>query len=122
MIIRDLAMLIFATVGVLLLLISAIGILRLRRVHEQMHAAGIASTVGVSAVLVAAGLHFDGQLWRMLLLATFFLFTAPVATTAIARAAYMHDAKESENLKYNALEKQGLTHSLLVEGRREVEE
>lgn len=78
-----------AAVGTLFMLISAIGVLRLPDVFARMHAAGKAATLGVSCLLLAAGI-FYGSSWlmRMIVLILLFFITAPIATTAMARAAY----------------------------------
>lgn len=85
--------LILASIGVIFMLISALGILRLPDVFTRMHAAGKAATLGVSCLLLAAGVYFgiedDGaELWRMAALIVLFFVTAPIATTTMARAAY----------------------------------
>jgi len=79
-----------ATVGVVFMLISALGILRLPDVFTRMHAAGKAATLGVSCLLLAAGIFFGdaSQFWRMVALIALFFVTAPIATTTMARAAY----------------------------------
>ncbi len=89
MTIYQIIILIIATIGVLFMLISAIGLLRLPDVYMRMHAGGKAATLGVICVLIAGGLYFgSGQLPRMLILITLFFVTAPIANTAIARAVY----------------------------------
>jgi len=60
MTVTELFVLIVATVGVILLLISSIGILRLPDVLSRMHAVGKAATLGVSALLISAGIFFQG--------------------------------------------------------------
>lgn len=85
--------LILASIGVIFMLISALGILRLPDVFTRMHAAGKAATLGVSCLLLAAGVYFgvrgDGaEMWRMAALIVLFFVTAPIATTTMARAAY----------------------------------
>lgn len=85
--------LILASIGVIFMLISALGILRLPDVFTRMHAAGKAATLGVSCLLLAAGVYFGleeggAELWRMTALIVLFFVTAPIATTTMARAAY----------------------------------
>ena len=82
-----------ATVGVVFMLISALGILRLPDVFTRMHAAGKAATLGVSCLLLSAGIYFGNlgnisEFWRMMALIALFFVTAPIATTTMARAAY----------------------------------
>lgn len=80
---------ILAAIGTLFMLISAIGVLRLPDVFGRMHAAGKAATLGISCLLLAAGLFYgEGWLMRMIVLILLFFITAPISTTAMARAAY----------------------------------
>lgn len=96
--------LLFASIGVLFMVISAIGILRLPDVYARMHAAGKAATLGVSCLLLAAGIFYGGAfLWRMVILIVLFFITAPIATTAIARAAYRSTPEDRFVLRYDAL-------------------
>lgn len=103
----ELLILILAAIGVLFMLLSAIGILRLPDVYARMHAAGKAATAGVSCVLLATGLYYDAYLVRMVLLIALFFITAPIATTAMARAAYRtSNAEEKFSLHYDEMAKQ----------------
>ncbi|MFZ1753685.1 MAG: monovalent cation/H(+) antiporter subunit G [Caldilineaceae bacterium] len=82
-----------ATVGVVFMLFSALGILRLPDVFTRMHGAGNAATLGISCLLLAAGIFFGSlgdisEFWRMVALIALFFVTAPIATTTMARAAY----------------------------------
>ncbi len=97
----------FATIGVLVLLISAIGILHLPDVYARMHAVGKAATLGVNCVLIAAGLFYPNYLLRMILLIVLFFVTAPIATTAMARAAYRTSKLERKFvLRYDEMAEQ----------------
>jgi multicomponent Na+:H+ antiporter subunit G len=82
--------LILATIGTVFMLISGIGMIRLPDVLTRMHAAGKAATLGVSGLLLAAGITFalEGRLATMVALIVLFFVTAPIATTSMARAAY----------------------------------
>ena len=82
------AVLAVASVGVLIMLLSAIGLLRFPDVYTRMHAAGQATSLGVTCLLIAAGLYYPTYLARMLILVSLFFVTGPIATTAMARAAY----------------------------------
>ena len=84
--------------------ISAIGMMRLPDVYARMHAAGKGATLGVSCLLLAAGIFYgETILWRMVLLIILFFITAPIATTAMARAAYRSTPDERFVLKEDAL-------------------
>lgn len=88
--------LLLAFIGVLFMLLSAVGILRLPDVYARMHAAGKAATLGVSCVLLATGLFYEEYLIRMILLIVLFFITAPIATTTMARAAYRTPRSEEK--------------------------
>ncbi len=91
-----------AAFGVLIMLISTIGILRLPGVHARMHAVAKGATLGISCMLLSAGIYFgEGQLLRMIALIGLFFVTAPIATTAMARAAYRCTAEERTFLVHN---------------------
>ena len=103
----ELLILSLATIGVIFMLLSAIGILRLPDVYARMHAAGKAATIGVSCVLFATGLYYQEYFLRMILLIVLFFITAPIATTTMARAAYRTSKPEEKFiLKYDEMAKQ----------------
>lgn len=87
---QEISVIVIAAIGIGFMLISGVGLLRLPDVFSRMHAAGKASTVGVSCLLIAAGIHFWNQdlFLRMLLLIALIFATAPISTAAMARAAY----------------------------------
>ncbi|MCW5876168.1 MAG: monovalent cation/H(+) antiporter subunit G [Anaerolineales bacterium] len=81
------ATVILATIGTLIMLISSYGVLRFPDVFMRMHAFGKASTMGISCLILAAGVYYPEYLVRMIVLVLLFFITGPIATTAIARAA-----------------------------------
>lgn len=85
----NLVVVLLSAVGTAFMLVSAIGIVRLPDVLSRMHAAGKASTLGVSCILLGAGWHYGGsEMVRIIALIVLFYITAPIAATAMARAAY----------------------------------
>lgn len=100
----ELVVVVVTAIGVLIMLTSAIGILRLPDVFTRMHAAGKAATLGISCLMIAAGLYYPDYLGRMVVLVILFFVTSPIATTTMARAAY-RVAKPSEKfvLRYDEL-------------------
>ena len=102
---RNLIVILLASIGTLFLLVSALGTLRLPDVFTRMHAAGAASTLGISCLLLATGVHFleDGQMLRMIALIILFFVTAPIATTTMARAAYRTSASDQFVLEHDDL-------------------
>lgn len=101
---RELGILLLASIGVLFMVVSSVGVLRLPDVYTRMHAAGSAITLGIGCILLAAGFTY-GQwgLVRMLILIVLFFITGPIATTAMARAAYRTDYEGRLVLNYDEL-------------------
>lgn len=96
---REIVVLFFALVGTVFMLISGIGLVRLPDVFARMHAAGMASTLGMIGLLLAAGVYFydQGHLSTMIALIVLFFVTAPIASTTMARAAYRAASKYADN-------------------------
>ncbi len=90
MTIVEITVLSLAAIGVFFLLVGAVGILRMHGVHARMQASGIGGALGIMIVLFSAGIYYyqTQELWRMLVLIALFAITGPIATTAMARAAY----------------------------------
>lgn len=80
-------------VGVVFLLTSAVGILRLRSFYARTHAVGKSETVG--AAFVIAGLGVENGLaagtLQLALIMVFALVANPTAVHALARAAHHLD-------------------------------
>jgi multicomponent Na+:H+ antiporter subunit G len=76
--------------GASFLLLAAVGIVRMPDLFTRMQTASKASTLGISLILLAAGLLLDDYAvgLRAILTISFFFVTAPVAAHMIARAAY----------------------------------
>ena len=85
----NVACIILLSLGVLFLLLGAIGIVRFPDCYTRMHAAGKCDTLG--ALLVVCGLAFyhgvSLESAKILFIAVFIFLTSPTATHAIARAA-----------------------------------
>ncbi len=75
--------------GLFFMVVGTIGILRLPDVFTRLHAAGMTDTMGagflVLGMCLQAGLTL--VLVRLLFVYAFLLFTSPIATHALARAA-----------------------------------
>ncbi len=79
----------FIVTGAVFLVIGGIGVLRMPDVFTRLHAAGITDTLASGLILV--GLMFQGG-WtlvsvKLVLILLFLLFTSPVSSHALARAA-----------------------------------
>lgn len=97
---RAIVVLLAAGLGVLTLLVSAHGMWRLHGVHQRMQAMSVGATVGMALLLLSAGIYFDRAtlLLRMLVLVALYFMTAPIATSAIARAAYRRQRDRSHEI------------------------
>jgi len=75
--------------GVFFLLVAGIGLHRMPDVFTRMHAAGIADTGGADLILTGLILQsgFNLVSLKLVLILGFLMFTSPVATHAVARAA-----------------------------------
>ena len=87
------ASIILVSLGVLFLLLGAIGILRFPDCYTRMHAAGKCDTLG--SLLIVSGMAFyhgvSLESAKILFIAVFIFLTSPTATHAIARAALRRD-------------------------------
>ena len=85
----ELAGTLIAAAGGLLVLVGAIGLLRLPDFYTRLHAAGIIDTLGMVLVLVGLSVHAESwlDLVKLAIIVVFILFTCPVSTHALARAA-----------------------------------
>lgn len=77
-------------IGGVFCLLAAMGVLLMTDLYNRMQAASKAVTLGATAIVFAAAVHFGeaGVVARSLLVCVFFFVTVPVATHLIARAAY----------------------------------
>ncbi|WP_243396492.1 monovalent cation/H(+) antiporter subunit G [Hyphococcus luteus] len=70
---------------------GAIGIVRFPDFYTRLHAAGVTDTGGAELILI--GMLFQAPTWivavKILFIGFFLFFTSPVATHAIAHAAWM---------------------------------
>lgn len=83
------------SVGSVFVVIGAIGVVRMPDVYTRLHAASLIETLGGGAILIGlmlqAGLTLITLKLAMILLV--FIFTAPVATHAVAQAALHQEIK-----------------------------
>ncbi len=81
--------------GLFFIVVGSIGVLRFPDVYTRLHASGMTDTMGAGLVLVGlsfqSGLSLESGAWlitvRLLMIWAFLLFTSPIATHALARAA-----------------------------------
>jgi multicomponent Na+:H+ antiporter subunit G len=82
---------ILAFLGATLVLLAAVGLLRMPDIYTRMQAATKASTLGLGCLLAAAAIALaDSSVFiRAISIAAFVMLTSPVSNHVIARAAYL---------------------------------
>lgn len=80
---------IFCTLGLMIILIAATGVLRLPDALSRQHAATKAGTVAVIMFAIGAALIVQESIWtwRLLVIVVLLMLTLPMASHALARAA-----------------------------------
>jgi len=86
---------IFILGGLFFIVVGSMGVLRFPDVYTRLHAVGMTDTMGAGLVLVGlsfqSGLSFESGAWlitvRLMMIWAFLLFTSPITTHALARAA-----------------------------------
>ncbi|MYL22454.1 monovalent cation/H(+) antiporter subunit G [Vreelandella massiliensis] len=81
--------------GALLILLAAVGLLRLPDLLTRMHATTKAAALGVTFMMLAVAMHFAevAVAARALAIIIFIILTAPVAAHVIGRAGYFVGSK-----------------------------
>jgi len=76
--------------GALLMLLAAIGLIRLPDLPTRMHATTKSGAMGTSVIMIAVGFAFmEPVVWaRVAAIIVFIMVTAPVAAHVIGRAGY----------------------------------
>jgi multicomponent Na+:H+ antiporter subunit G len=75
--------------GLFFMLVGTIGVLRMPDVYTRLHAAGMTDTLGAGLLILGMCFQtgFTLLTLRLLLVYAFLLFTSPIGTHALARAA-----------------------------------
>ena len=75
--------------GVFFIVVGAVGVIRMPDIYTRLHAAGMTDTMGAGLMLIGMSFHEGVTLVtvRLILIWGFLLFTSPIATYALARAA-----------------------------------
>ena len=77
--------------GALFVFAGSLGLIRFPDFYTRIHAAGITDTLGSELIILAMILQCDSfsQVIKLVFIAVFLLLTSPVATHAIAHAAWV---------------------------------
>ena len=91
----DWIIIILSSLGTLIILIAAVGFLRMPDIYLRISVATKASTLGVGLILVGAAMYFNelGITSRVIAIIIFLLLTAPVGAHMIGRASYFTGVK-----------------------------
>jgi len=75
--------------GLFFMIVGTIGVLRMPDVYTRLHAAGMTDTLGAGFLILGMCFQtgFTLLTLRLLLVYAFLLFTSPIGTHALARAA-----------------------------------
>ena len=75
--------------GLFFMIVGTVGILRMPDMFTRLHAAGMTDTMGAGLLILGMCLQagFGLVLVRLVFVYAFILFTSPIATHALARAA-----------------------------------
>jgi len=78
-------------IGAMLVLLAAVGVLRLPDTFTRMQASTKASTLGLACLLAGTAIQLAevSSLIRAISIGAFVMLTSPVSTHVIARAAYL---------------------------------
>jgi multicomponent Na+:H+ antiporter subunit G len=79
--------------GCAFIAIGSLGLLRMPDVYNRLQAGTKAATLGAMALLLGIGLHHPDWWSKLLVIAGFVLFTNPVGSSTIARAARLSGIK-----------------------------
>jgi multicomponent Na+:H+ antiporter subunit G len=92
--------------GSLFMLIAAIGVVRLSDVYMRMHAITKAASLGAILMLGAVSvIYVEWIVWiEALMVVLFIIFTAPIATHMIAKAAYKTGAPKGPGYVVDEME------------------
>jgi len=90
-------------IGSVFLFLGALGVVRMPDVYNRMQAGTKATTLGSMLTLLGIGLAHPDWLPKLILLILFVLFTNPVSTHAMARAAHFAGVKLTDITKKDTL-------------------
>lgn len=97
----------FISIGVLFIVVAAIGIFRLPDLYTRAHAASKSATLGVMSLLIGVFLHFwliEGHMNPRILLGILFIFiTGPVGGHIMTRSSYIAGVKPWSGTKHDEL-------------------
>ncbi|MEN8186465.1 MAG: monovalent cation/H(+) antiporter subunit G [Bacteroidota bacterium] len=95
---------VFLVFGSISLLIAAIGLYRMPDFYNRIQIGTKASTFGVLLTIIGIAFLFPGWIPKLLAMLLFVLFTNPISSHVIARAAYFTKVPLSDKTKVDKLQ------------------
>lgn len=80
-------------IGVLFLLLGALGILRMPDLYTRLQAGTKATTLGAIGTIIGVGLIQPEWFWKTLIIVIFILISNPISSHALARGSYKSGIK-----------------------------
>lgn len=92
---RNIIATIVIAIGIFFMIMGSIGLLKLPDFYTRLHAAGKCDTVGLALIIMGCMIYqgLDFITIKLLFVLAFYLFTIPVGTHAIMKAAYRTGVK-----------------------------
>ena len=98
-------------IGSIFLLLASLGLLRMPDLYNRIQAGTKATTLGTLLMLAGAAFLHPEWSWKLLLIGLFLLFTNPLSSQVLARAAHRSGIKKSESTRIDRLaEDKGENH------------
>lgn len=82
--------------GVFFCVVGIIGMIRLPDVYSRIHASGKVSVLGIVGLLIGVAFLMPSTAPKAIVLTLFLVITSPVASHAIARAAYSQESSHAD--------------------------
>ena len=121
---REIISIVLMLFGAILMLISAIGVVRMPDLYLRMSSSTKASTIGVASVLLATAVYFNelGTASRAIAVIFFLVLTAPVAAHMMGRAAYFNGVPLWSGTRYDQLKGQYDPETQMLAGLEQIAE
>ena len=85
--------------GVFFCVVGVVGMIRLPDVYSRIHASGKVSALGSVGLLIGAAFLMPSVAPKLLVFTLFLVITSPVASHAIATAAYRQDVPHATMIR-----------------------
>ena len=89
--------------GTTFLLLGGLGLMRMPDIYNRIQAGTKATTLGTLLTLAGAAFLQPEWILKLLLIGVFLLFTNPLSSQVLARAAHRNNAKQSDKTKIDQL-------------------